>query len=594
MGSLALVIPSSASAGDGVVERMLAAAPHRGTPEVPLRIGAHGWCGITSTGDRDQTSVASDRGLLAAFVGILDNAASLADELGMAARDPTPTAAGIYLEAFRRWRDAAPAHLRGPFAAVVTDGETVRASRDPLGFRCLFYRRDAKGIFVATELKQVMAGCERPLTPDFDVVEAIVFGEFDDDTPTAIRGGERVPRGMTVKLRGTSAARHRYWDPWRILETGRYAAAELPERFDELMSQAASRALLGDDVLSLSGGTDSSAIAAYAAPVHRERFGRPLAALSVVYPQLPAVDEREEIERVADHLGIELHTYEESSKTLDEVAEWMTVLDEPVPFFFLAESAEHLRHAHSMGYRNMLTGEMAEWVVERRSYLVPHLLLARRFGAALDHLRRQRRVHDTTYRGIARQVGAVFLTPRMRRMWARVRPAAVPVPEWVDEARLRRVEERWATRARDMWRGYQTAIFSGPDHAAEAEDVVEAVTGVTVRRPFADLDLVEFFLSLPAEQKFPDTHFKGLLRSFLRGRLPDAMLDRPRKAVFNDAVMARADHARLREFLIDPPHRLRGIDYELLRTRLEAGDLEIGEYGRAKNLAAIHAYLARW
>jgi asparagine synthase (glutamine-hydrolysing) len=593
MGSLALVIPSSASSGSGVVERMLAAAPHRGTPGEPLSIG-HARCGITSTGDRDQTSVVSDHGLLAAFVGILDNAASLADQLGVAAEDPAPTAARIFLEAFRRWGDAAPARLRGPFAVVVTDGETVRATRDPLGLRCLFYRRDAKGIFVATELKQVMAGCDRPLTPDLEVIEAIVFGEYDDDTPTAIVGGERVPRGMTVRLRGTSASRHRYWDPSDILETGRYDPAELPERFDELMVRASARSLLGDDVLSLSGGTDSSAVAAYAAPVHRDRFGRPLAALSVVYPRFPAVDEREEIELVADHLGIEVHTYEESSKTLDEVTRWMAVLDEPVPYFFLAESAEHLRRAHSMGYRNMLTGEMAEWVVERRSYLVPHLLLSRRFAAAFDHLWRQRREHGTSYAGIGRQMGAALMTPRMRRAWARLRPAAIPVPEWVDESRLRRVEGRWATRARDMWRGYQTAIFSGPDHAAEAEDVVEAVTGMTVRRPFADLDLIEFFLSLPAEQKFPDTHFKSLLRSFLRGRLPDGMLDRPRKAVFNDAVMARADYARLRELLIDPPHRLGGIDYELLRDRLDAGDLEIGEYERAKNLAAVHAYLARW
>ena len=591
MGSLALVIPSSPPSDAGVVERMLVAAPHRGTPEDPQAIG-HGWCGI-STDDRDQASIASAHGLLAAYVGILDNAVQLATELGLAA-DPAPSPARIYLEAFHRWGDAAAARLRGPFAAVLTDGETVRATRDPLGFRSLFYRRDPRGIFVASELKQVMAGCERPLSPDLDVIEAIVFGEYDDDTPTAIAGGERVPRGMTVRLRGTFAARHRYWDPREILETGRYRADELPERFDEVMGRAAARSLLGDDVLSLSGGTDSSAVGAYAAPIHLERFGRPLAALSVVYPRFPAVDEREEIEIVADHLGIELHTYEESSKTLDEVSTWMAVLDEPVPYFFLAESAEHLRRARSMGYRNMLTGEMAEWVVERRSYLITHLLFTGRFGPAIDHLRRQRGIHRTSYRGIARQIGAAFLTPGMRKAWARVRPASVVVPAWVDESRLRRVEERWATRAREMWRAYQTAIFSGPDHAAEAEDVVEAVTGVTVRRPFADLDLVEFFLSLPAEQKFPDTHFKGLLRSFLRGRLPDAMLERPRKAVFNDAVMARADHARLRALLIDPPHRLRGINYELLKERLEAGDLEIGEYERAKNLAAVHAYLARW
>ena len=150
------------------------------------------------------------------------------------------------------------------------------------------------------------------------------------------------------------------------METGRYDASELPERFDDVMGRAAARSLLGDDVLSLSGGTDSSAVAAYAAPAHLDRFGRPLAALSVVYPRLPAVDEREEIELIAGQLGIELHTYEESAKTLDEVDVWMGVLDEPLPLFFVAEWAGwHLRRAHGMGYRNMLTGEVAEWVVEQ-------------------------------------------------------------------------------------------------------------------------------------------------------------------------------------------------------------------------------------
>jgi asparagine synthetase B (glutamine-hydrolysing) len=360
------------------------------------------------------------------------------------------------------------------------------------------------------------------------------------------------------------------------------------------MDRAVDRALLGDDVISLSGGTDSSAVAAFAAPRHVERFGRPLEALSVVYPRFPAVDEREEIELVAGHLGIRLHTYEETFKTLDEVDRWMGLLDEPIPAFFLAESAEHLRTARSMGYRNMLTGEMAEWIVERRDYLIPHLLHRRRWAPLLDHLSRQRRIHRTRLLGIARQLGAAFLTPRLRAVWTMVAPARVAVPPWIDESRLRRGEARWAVRARDMWRGYQTAVFFGPDLGAEAEDLVEAVTGVSVRRPFGDLDLVEFFLSLPAELKYPDTHFKGLLRSFLRGRLPDRMLDAPRKAVFNDAVMARADHAKLRSLLVDPPHRLRGIEYDVLRERLEAGDLEIGEYERAKNLAAVHAYLARW
>src|SRR5919201_786177 len=179
--------------------------------------------------------------------------------------------------------------------------------------------------------------------PDPDVVEAIYFGEYDDDTPTAIVGGERVARGMTIRVDGSSVSRRRYWDPASILETGRLDGPELAERFHELMARAAARALGGDDVISLSGGTDSATVAAYAAPEHRRQFGSPLPALSVVYPNLPEVDEREEIELIAGHLGIDLHTYEESWRTLDEVETWMTVLEEPLPLFFIAESAEHLR-----------------------------------------------------------------------------------------------------------------------------------------------------------------------------------------------------------------------------------------------------------
>jgi hypothetical protein len=38
----------------------------------------------------------------------------------------------------------------------------------------------------------------------------------------------------------------------------------------------------------------------------------------------------------------------------------------------------------------------------------------------------------------------------------------------------------------------------------EAGEICATLAGVTVGRPFADIDLWEFFLSLPAEIKYPD------------------------------------------------------------------------------------------
>ena len=589
MGSLALVLSFDGPPDRGAVAHALSAAPHRGAPAGSASVGGAS-LGVSDDALTD-ASVASDDVLAVAFVGTMDNLAELAGDLGISA-EATPAA--VYLHAYRRWGDRAPARVRGPFCVVITDGRTAWASRDPLGLKPLFFRREPRRVAVATEAKQVLAACGRSLEPDLEVVEAIVFREYDDDTPSALKGAERVPRGMTVRLGRNVAARGRYWDPRSILETSRLGEDEIAEAFHAAMTTAAARSLHGDDVVSLSGGIDSPAVAAYAAPAYRERTGERLPALSVVYPRFPEIDESPYIEMVVGRLDLELNTYEESAKTLDEVDGWMAVLDGPLPQFFLAESAEHYRKARSLGFRSMLTGELAEWFVERRDHLIAHLLLHGRFGPLVDHLRRQRRLHGVGPKGLARQLGSAFVTPRIERAWTRVRPAAVEMPPWIDEARLRRVEARYATPARERWSAYQVALFTGPDLAAEAEDVVQAVTGMRVRRPFGDQDLIEFFLRLPAEQKFPDTHYKGLLRNLLRGRLPDPLLDRPSKAVFNRAVLARGDDDALRRLLLDPPHRIPGVRYDVLADRLEHGGFEISEYEWTKNIAATHAWLARW
>jgi hypothetical protein len=128
----------------------------------------------------------------------------------------------------------------------------------------------------------------------------------------------------------------------------------------------------------------------------------------------------------------------------------------------------------------------------------------------------------------------------------------------------------------------------------EADDIVQEVCGVRTRRPWADVDLWEFFLRLPAEVKFPDTQSKGLVRRLLRGRVPDAILDRRDKTVFDESIVARIDYPTLRRWLIDPKDRLNGVRYDVLRRRLEQEDLSVGEFVRAKDLAGVHAFLSQW
>jgi len=121
-----------------------------------------------------------------------------------------------------------------------------------------------------------------------------------------------------------------------------------------------------------------------------------------------------------------------------------------------------------------------------------------------------------------------------------------------------------------------------------------SLSGVTVRRPFAYIGVCEFFLSLPAELKYPDSKSKTLMRRMLRGKLPDEILDRRDKTVFDDYIMAKLDYGTLKRYLTNPSFRIRGVDYEALGRRIDKQDFKLTDYAWVNDLVRIHAFLSQW
>ena len=105
--------------------------------------------------------------------------------------------------------------------------------------------------------------------------------------------------------------------------------------------------------MSLSGGIDSPAVAAFAAPGHEQRFGTSVGALSAVFPDLPSVDESGWISLVAEHLGMPLHTYRPQAKGLDDVQRWSDLLDCPTPIVSVPELDENYALARRLGHRSL-------------------------------------------------------------------------------------------------------------------------------------------------------------------------------------------------------------------------------------------------
>lgn len=605
MGSIVGILTRSGPPDAAAARRMLAASPHRGIA-FDFREVDNAILGTSNASDLSDAAISARGPITAAFCGKLDNAPELARDLTAAGFAPVSTGpADVLVSAFQAFGPGAPNRLRGTFAAIVTDGRRMWAFRDHLGFQPLFYADGPRGFFAATEVKQVVAGAEIRREPDTEVLEQIFYGRLKQDSPSAFKGVSRVPHATTMSVNGDGAATLRpYWDPRCVLETARVSSYdEVKERFDDIFRQAVARCLTGSDIVSLSGGIDSPAVAGFAAPLHVQSNGRPLAALSLVFPDHPKVDERPYIELVTEFLNLQLHTFVTRSRVHDNVADWIKLLDSPIPNISAPEMHEFYSEARRLGFRNVLTGDIAECVVDLPLHVAGHLLTHGRWWPlarllSIQHTQGASLRKMASWRNFASQLAMPFIPGRVANWYLSVRHRNLHkrLPDWLDYRKANEVPYRndLMPPGRGRYLAVQTMPLEGCPITMEGVEACSSVAGVTVRRPFADVDLWEFFLSLPAEIKYPDLRSKTLIRRLLRGKVPDRILDRRDKTYFDDHVMSQLDYPVLQQFLSKPTYRLDGVNYDRLAARLERRDLGLVDWLWVKDLLPIHAFLNQW
>jgi asparagine synthase (glutamine-hydrolysing) len=591
MGSLVAVLHHTSRPDAEVATTMLRAAPHRG-PELDVRVCGRAVLGVSNDPEFRDSCIAAHNGLTLAFAGVLDNRAELDAELrraGVTVRGDN--AANTALAALRTWGETAPNRFRGMFTGAVTDGAGLRCFRDHLGFRPLFYRNDARAFFAATEAKQVIAGAGIRREPDMDGLAAILVA---GKRTNALLGLERFPSSSVASVNGDGrVAFRRFWEPERLVEGLRLSVSDACERLGELLEQAIRRVVIGGDAISLSGGIDSPSIAGFAAPRHRQLTGRPLKAVSAVFPHLPSVDERRYIELISEYLGIELHTYVPQRGTLDDLDFWVRLLDAPVDTISMPALEENYGLARRLGARSVLSGELGEYVYAMHPHLLGHLIVHGRWRAAGRRVIAAKR-RGSSVRGIARRTALSVAPPFLATRWARFRNLDYRfIPPWLDAGSDESGRPDLAWPARRRWSELQVGPTGrgGTSPTLEADEICAAYCGVHVRRPLTDVDLWEFFLGLRAETKYPTRHGKYLVRRTMHGRVPSEILQREDKTLFDDYARATVDYPTLRRWILGTDDRLDGVDYALLRSRLEREQLELGELRVARDLARIHAFL---
>ena len=438
----------------------------------------------------------------------------------------------------------------------------------------------------------VAAAADLPRRPDMDVVEELFYRGMD--THTAIAGVERLTGGCVATATPSTMTVARYWDPAPLLETSLINAAEAADQLSALLDETVSRHITGADAIALSGGLDSTTIAAIAAPAHLEMSGRPLTAYSAVFPAHPSTDESTYTAEVAAYLGIDVHMYEQQARPIDDLAEWVDLADGPWDSLPAPLLCEGYGMARRLGASTVMTGDLAEYVMTIRAGFLGHLLVSGRLGALRQQLG-ARRQEGRSRAALARQL-ARDLTPGAlgARYTGLARRYSRLIPDWIrPEARGgSRLRTDLSSPLRERWRAPQLESTRGASATMEADEIFADRLGITVRRPFADRDLWEFLLSLRAEVKHPDPLPKSLLRNAMRGRLPDTILWRTDKTVFDEHMLDTAPYDQLLGWVDDSDYRMPGVDYPRLVEHIELRDLSSQDLMWAYDLARVHAFVS--
>ena len=457
----------------------------------------------------------------------------------------------VVLRAFAAEGAACLPRLNGMFAFAVHDraaGE-VWLVRDRLGIKPLYYSLDSHALLFASEVRPLLelAG-ETPSCDPTLLAEWLYYGNSLGGR-TLFRGIRQLLPGHALRLRITDWT-HEVRAYWSLAEQCRRPAppecgADLAGAVRERLSAAVRRQLVSDVPVGifLSGGIDSSAIAAFATAAGRA----PVRTFSAGFDDLSFPDERPRARRLAERLGTEHHEFMIGGEGLQSAVEQL-VAHHGAPFFDAANIPLWLMaRAVAPQTKVILQGDGGDEVFGGyRRYRSLHRWRAMRVAAlaaapVLGILpesrlvqRARRYAHAFGQRDVGRTM-ALLLTaegsdPSMLDAFG---PAVRPAMESADPLGYH-AQVAAQFDGLDACRRMSMVDLSIvlPDIYLEKVDRSTMAHGLEVRVPFLDHELVDFMVRIPGDRSMPNGRPKWLLKQALRGILPDEILDGP-KTGFN-------------------------------------------------------------
>jgi asparagine synthase (glutamine-hydrolysing) len=457
------------------------------------------------------------------------------------------TPAHLIAAAYRAWGDRCAQRLEGDFAFVLWDTEArrVMGARDFYGTRPLHYAQVGGMLIVASTVGGVLAHPACPDDYDLRVLGETASGFFATDWATAYASVFAVPAGHDLVWQPPADVRlTRHWHPPAFEGGSPTPFDEAAEELRHLLTAAVGERLAHDapTCVTLSGGWDSSAVFAVGKDLLRRRGAEHLLRpVSVSYPKGNPGREDELIEAIAEFWKSPVHWI--ASDTIGFFGDaWAsaTSRDEPFSHAFELWNRALAKGTRDVDARVMLDGSGGDQLFQVSLVYLADLL---RRGRLLRLAREWRTtgMKGQGFRAFFRWAVQPNLPPAALRLAARVRggrelfinldrrPPQWIVPEFaervalVERGRARALPElRHGSRASIEARWYLIHPLFAKVFALVSEMTLEE--GVEARSPIMDQRVIALAATRPWEERYSGRETKRLLRTAMKGLLPDAVL----------------------------------------------------------------------
>ena len=441
--------------------------------------------------------------------------------------------------------------LNGIFAFAIWDSrsESLLLARDGVGVKPLYYAETPRGVLFGSELKALLQDTQLDRSIDYQAVYHHLLYMWCPAPLTMLKSIQKLECGHALRVqRGRVTKKWEFYDLPFDQEFVDWPEEDAAVQVRKHLTRAVERQLVSDVPVGafLSGGVDSSSVVAMA---KRAMGERELHCFTIGFEGMDAQlegmgEDLPHAQHVAELLGVKLHTVWVGPEMVDELPRMLFHIDEPLgdPAPINALFISRLAREHDIkvllsgaggddiftGYRRhhaLIREPWWSWLpasartATRRAseMLRPTTEMRRRVAKALRFADLEGDARIASYfQWIQADLLAPVFAPGVRA------ELAEPHPDPVQKA-FSKLSPSVPALNRML---YLEGKFFLTDQNLNYVDKVSMASGVEVRVPFLDPDLMSLAARLPLHYKQRGRTGKWVLRKAMELYLPDSVLYR--------------------------------------------------------------------